>query len=82
MTVLLDRLERARYARRQPHANDRRSVVVELRADGRTAEGSRFDLLESDVATALADTSPAEIEAVVRFLGENTSCFDGRFTKR
>ena len=81
MTALLDRLERAGYARRQPHVNDRRSVMVELTAAGRAEVGTLFDLLGSDVATALSDTSPAELEAVARFLDEITSCFDRRFSK-
>lgn len=80
MTALLDRLERAGYARRQPNANDRRSVMVALTAAGRAEVGTLFDLLGSDVATALKDTSPTELEVVARFLDEITNCFDRRFT--
>lgn len=78
VTTLLDRLERLGYAGRQPHPHDRRSLLVELMPSGRREVGTLFELLASDVAAALMGMSPAEQEAIVRFLGAMTNCFEQR----
>lgn len=78
VTALLDRLDRAGYARRQPHPRDRRSLLVELTDSGRTEVESFFELLASDIETAQRGMNPVEQSAVARFLAAMTTCFAAR----
>ena len=70
---LADRLERLGWVTREPHPTDRRSVIIR--------RSSRRGLSEAEtiyrdvgrrVAQAAARMSPAEREAMVRFLKEAT----------
>jgi DNA-binding MarR family transcriptional regulator len=78
ITALIDRLERVGYAHRLRHPTDRRIVLVELTAAGRTEVGTLFQLLASNVETALDDMTAGEQEAVARFLNEIHSSFERR----
>jgi DNA-binding MarR family transcriptional regulator len=78
ITALIDRLERIGYAHRQPHPTDRRSILVELTPTGRIEVGTLFELLASNVKTALDGMAPNEREAVAHFLEEITVSFERR----
>lgn len=66
MTGIVNGLERDRLARRRPHENDRRAVVVAATAKGRRLlERARTHRIER-VATGLADLSKDELELVRR----------------
>lgn len=68
ITGLIDRLERAGFAKRQAHANDRRRVVV-----APTAKGERLSELFAPLATALRratdDYSDKDLAMLIEFLG-------------
>jgi DNA-binding MarR family transcriptional regulator len=78
ITALIDRLERIGYAHRVRHPRDRRSVLVELTPEGRSEVGILFELLASNVATALDGMTPDQRDAIVRFLKEITASFERR----
>jgi DNA-binding MarR family transcriptional regulator len=78
VTALIDRLARVGYVRRQSHPRDRRSVLVTLTEAGTREVRTLFDLLTSDVESALSGMAPAEQQAVGRFLQHITGCFEQR----
>ena len=74
ITGIVDRLERAGFARRAPNPADRRSVLVH----GCNAEklagimGPIFGVLTAEMAALRARYTPAELEAIYAYLGETT----------
>ena len=69
VTGLLDTLERRGLARRRPHPDDRRSVLVEITDDGRRLLDALVpDLIEHEKRWAAA-LNPARREQLLRLLG-------------
>lgn len=76
VTALIDRLERAGFARRRPHERDRRSLVVEATAAGGTALDQATRPL-ADLTAKLATRLESERScAVVRQLDDLTRLVD------
>ena len=68
LTGILDRLEKRRIVRRQPHPDDRRSLLVQLTPKGRTlAEKTQAPVteLEESIAAAIA---PRDVEGFRRVM--------------
>src|SRR6266536_238369 len=70
MTERLDRLERRKLIRRRPAARDRRSVLVELTAHGRTVIDQAHADLPDTEAALLEGLSPADRSALAGLLGK------------
>jgi DNA-binding MarR family transcriptional regulator len=69
VTALLDRLERAGWVRRRPHATSRRSIVVELSPAARSAAAAAgLEDYDAAVERAARRLTPSEREAAARFL--------------
>jgi DNA-binding MarR family transcriptional regulator len=67
VTVVLDRLEREGYVRRQPNPNDGRSVVVEFSPAKRRKVKAHYDAVEQEFAKLLASSSIEELETALAF---------------
>ena len=77
MTARLDRLEQRNLIRRQPAPKDRRSVLVELTADGRALiDKAAADLVAAEAAL-LGELKPRERTALSELLAR-LSCQPGR----
>jgi len=75
MTGILDRLERAGYARRKPHPTDRRSVVVQPQhlTEVQKRVAPIFQSLLKAMATIAGRYTTAELESIAAFLRETTA---------
>src|SRR3982751_2533102 len=74
ITGIVDRLERAGFARRAPNPADRRSVLVHAcnaEALGKVM-GPIFGALTVEMAALRARYTPAELKAIYAYLGETT----------
>ena len=83
ITGIVDRLERAGFARRAPNPDDRRSVLVHAcnaEALGRIL-GPIFAALTVEMAALRARYTPAQLEAIYAYLGETTEILRAQ-TKR
>ena len=67
ITGLLDRLEKARFIRRERDANDRRKVIVKLLPAGAQKIQRIMGPLSQDMNEALQDFTQDELKAVLRF---------------
>lgn len=70
VTVVLDRLEREGYVRRQPNPKDGRSVVVEFSPAKRRKVKAHYDVVEQEFANLLASSSIEELEAALAFFAK------------
>jgi DNA-binding MarR family transcriptional regulator len=68
ITAVLDRLERAGYARRVRDKSDRRRVLVEVTAKTRRVGGEMFAELARTVAVELDRYSSDELEVILHFV--------------
>jgi DNA-binding MarR family transcriptional regulator len=68
ITTLVDRLERAGYARRRRDTEDRRRVLVELTPKMREGGESFYQPLYEGTVRLLASHSDAELLAMIEFL--------------
>ncbi|GAB18805.1 putative MarR family transcriptional regulator [Gordonia effusa NBRC 100432] len=69
-TALLDRLEGSDFIRRNPHATDRRKVVVSITPHAVNVGQEFFGPTITRLTAALGDYSADETAAVARFLGD------------
>jgi len=67
ITGLLDRLEKARFVRRERDANDRRKVIVKLLPGGAQKIERIMGPLSQDMNKALQHFTEEELKAVLRF---------------
>jgi DNA-binding MarR family transcriptional regulator len=67
ITGLLDRLEKARFIRRERVADDRRKVIVKVLPSGAQKIERIMGPLSQDMNEALQDFTEAELKAVLRF---------------
>jgi DNA-binding MarR family transcriptional regulator len=74
ITGVVDRLERAGYARREPHPSDRRSVIVQPRHMREIKEriAPIFQSLGRAMAGTASGYSSAELAAIAKFFRETT----------
>jgi DNA-binding MarR family transcriptional regulator len=80
MTTVVDRLERAGFARREKDPRDRRRVIVRSLAE-REAEIGRFYARLTEPMTALAaDYTERELAAVVGYLGRTVAILEAQTT--
>jgi len=78
MTERLDRLQRRKLIRRRPAARDRRSIQVELTADGRALiEQAITDLLSAE-ANLLDGLPPEDRTALAALLGKLAASLEQR----
>ncbi len=71
ITFMLDRLEKAGYARRMRHPIDRRVVLIELIPEPlQRATGNYFARMSQATADAVKDYTDEQLELVVDFLGK------------
>lgn len=68
VTGLIDRLEKRGYVRRINSTDDRRRVLLALTDEGRAAAENVSNLLQREMAAALATFSAAELEELDRSL--------------
>ncbi len=68
ITGVIDRLERAGFARRQPDPHDRRKVVVVAIDDRLPDIGKLFDSLSRNMGRAMSQYSTREYEVVIDFM--------------
>ena len=76
ITGIVDRLERAGYARRQPNPADRRSVIVEplgLKELQQQRIGTIFQSLSTAMAAIMGRYTAAELNAIGSFFTETTA---------
>src|SRR5215468_6005109 len=67
ITGLLDRLEKARFIRRERVADDRRKVIVKVLPGGAQKIERIMEPLSQDMNKALQDFTQEELKAVLRF---------------
>jgi MarR family transcriptional regulator, organic hydroperoxide resistance regulator len=67
VTVMLDRLEKAGFVKREPNPNDRRSVLI--RANPRKLQkiNALYAGINKQLEALLSDTPKAELQSVVKF---------------
>jgi DNA-binding MarR family transcriptional regulator len=65
---LVDRLERAEYVPREPHATDRRGITVVLTEEGRRRAQATIGRVYQRLLDLAESLSPEEAAAVLRFL--------------
>ena len=68
ITGVIDRLERAGFARRQPDPHDRRKVVVVAVHDRLPEIARLFESLSRNMGHAMSNYSPREFEVVIDFM--------------
>jgi DNA-binding MarR family transcriptional regulator len=78
VTTVLDRLERAGYARRRPDPQDRRRVVVEATALLGAREGEIFGELLRATRALLASYADAELATIHDFLGRTRAAISAQ----
>ena len=76
VTALIDRLEKAGFARRRPHHRDRRSLVVEVSKAGRSAMAQAVRPLAELSAKLSARMQGERSSAVMRQLDDLTRLVD------
>ena len=67
VTVVLDRLEKAGYVRREPNPADRRSLLIALIPARMRKLQSLYEEVESETRRLLATLPQGDLEAVIRF---------------
>ncbi len=68
ITGVIDRLERAGFARRQPDPHDRRKVVVVAQQARLPEIGKLFESLSRNMGHAMSNYSPREYDVVIDFM--------------
>ena len=77
VTGLIDRMEEARYFRRNGDPTDRRKVVIQLTPKGRERERRIYGPLGQAWAGELSAYSPEELAVIRRFLRKGRAVIDG-----
>src|SRR5262245_9725491 len=81
VTTLVDRLERAGYARRERDKEDRRRVLVELEPKMRDVGESFYQPLFAGTAELLDRYSDDEIAAMIAFMEEGRDLVEGELRR-
>jgi MarR family transcriptional regulator, organic hydroperoxide resistance regulator len=67
VTVMLDRLEKAGYVKRERNPNDRRSVLIQLNRKKLNTIYAFYAGINTEIEALFSDTSEAELQTVVKF---------------
>jgi DNA-binding MarR family transcriptional regulator len=70
VTVMLDRLERGGYLKREPNPRDRRSVLVHLNPTKLKKIQAFYDEINDRMTALLDETSERELRSVVKLLSK------------
>jgi DNA-binding MarR family transcriptional regulator len=70
VTVMLDRLEKAGYVKREPNPRDRRSVLVRLKPARLKKVNAFYGEINDRMARLLDDTPESELRSVVNLLSK------------
>ena len=81
VTTLVDRLERAGYARRVRDTADRRRVLVELEPETRHRTTGFYEPLYLETVRLLEGRSDEEIEQMIEFLERGTAMVEAELEK-
>lgn len=73
VTVMLDRLEKAGYARRERNPEDRRSVLIHLNAAKMAMVAEYYGAIDEQLARFLANYPERDLQTVVDFLARINS---------
>ncbi|GGA71328.1 hypothetical protein GCM10011507_23740 [Edaphobacter acidisoli] len=73
VTVMLDRLEKAGYIKREANPDDRRSVLVRVNPKKLEKINSYYDGINQRLGAFLSTVPEEELESVVRFFAEMNS---------
>lgn len=76
LTVMINKLEKRSYVKRERSSKDRRQVLVALTAKGRKAMRAHDVFHKKMVESALADLSPEEEGVFVKAVGKIKAFFD------
>lgn len=68
VTVMLDRLEKGGYVKREPNPKDRRSLLIRINPKKLEKVNSYYGEVNQRVGSILQKTSEADLETVVDFL--------------
>ncbi len=68
ITGVIDRLEKAGFARRQPDPHDRRKVIIVARPERLHEIGRLFESLGRNMGRVMSHYSPREAEVIVDFM--------------
>ena len=75
ITGIIDRLEKAGYAKREPNPNDRRSLLIRPLQQDRLAEtiGPIFGSLSKSMMEMASRYTPEQLEVIARYLADTTA---------
>ncbi len=73
VTALVDRLEVAGMVTRRRHPRDRRSVLVELTAEGAETMTAGIAMFDSDIIEAIGSATPEQVSELDRLLTQITA---------
>jgi MarR family transcriptional regulator, organic hydroperoxide resistance regulator len=78
VTVMLDRLEKGGYVKREPNPNDRRSILVRVNPRKLQKINAIYDGINRQLEAFLSTTSQEEIQAVTKFLASMNAIRTGQ----
>lgn len=78
MTNLLDRLQTGGFVLREPHAADKRRILLTLTKRGYRTQLELDDLLATLGESTMQGADPAELDAIVRFLRASADLIEAR----
>ncbi len=78
VTVVLDRLEKGGYIRRQANPKDGRSVMVDIAPAKRRKVKAHYDDIESRFIELLAESSTEDLETVLDFFARMNAARNAR----
>jgi MarR family transcriptional regulator, organic hydroperoxide resistance regulator len=81
VTVVLDRLEKARYIRREPNPNDRRSVFVHVVPARLRKLEAHYRVIQERLGDLLAGFSEAELATILKFFKATNAIRPGEYRK-
>jgi MarR family transcriptional regulator, organic hydroperoxide resistance regulator len=73
VTVMLDRLERAGFVRRERNPNDRRSVLVQVNTAHKKKLYAPYQAIQEEVERLVSGYSDAELNTVIDFFQKSNS---------
>ncbi|HLG95065.1 MAG TPA: MarR family transcriptional regulator [Bryobacteraceae bacterium] len=68
VTVMLDRLEKAKFVKREPNPSDRRSLLIRVNPRKLRPVNALYAGINRQLDAVFAETSESELQAVARFL--------------
>jgi len=81
VTFMIDRLEKAGYARRVRHPTDRRSVLIELNREAQGELAHHFVPMDEAMQRVLAPYSEAELALILDFMKRSNDAVEQVITQ-